>query len=69
MGRLTTLDNEIHELLDDSEYDADADLQRCEKYTESTKCAILSYTIRKKLWKIIENMHLLHVQQQENIKH
>jgi len=30
MGRLTSLDDEIHELLDDSEYDKD--LQKCEEY-------------------------------------
>jgi hypothetical protein len=30
LGRLTSLDDEIHELLDDSEYDAD--LQKCEEY-------------------------------------
>jgi hypothetical protein len=30
LGRLTSLDDEIHELLDNSEYDAD--LQKCEEY-------------------------------------
>jgi hypothetical protein len=30
LGRLTSLDDEIHELLDDSEYDKD--LQKCEEY-------------------------------------
>jgi len=30
LGRLTSLDDETHELLDDREYDAD--LQRCEEY-------------------------------------
>jgi len=35
---LTSLDNKVHELLDDSEYDAD--LQKCE-YIESAKRAIL----------------------------
>jgi hypothetical protein len=39
LSRLTSLDDEIHELLDDSEYDAD--LQRCEEYVESSKRAIL----------------------------
>jgi transcription elongation GreA/GreB family factor len=39
LGRLTSLDDEIHELLDDSEYDAD--LQTCEEYIESAKRAIL----------------------------
>jgi len=39
LGRLTSLDDEIHELLDDSEYDAD--LQKCEEYIESAKRAIL----------------------------
>jgi hypothetical protein len=37
--RLTNLDDEIHELFDDSEYDAD--LQKYEKYIESAKRAIL----------------------------
>ena len=39
MSQLTSLDDEIHELLDDSEYDAD--LQKCEEYIESAKRAIL----------------------------
>jgi len=39
MGRLTGLDDEIHELMDDSEYDAD--VQKCEEYIESAKRAIL----------------------------
>jgi hypothetical protein len=39
LGRLTSLDDEIHELLDNSEYDAD--LQTCEEYIESAKRAIL----------------------------
>ena len=30
LGRLTSLDDEIHELLDDRDYDAD--LQKCEEY-------------------------------------
>ena len=30
LSQLTSLDDEIHELLDDSEYDAD--LQKCEEY-------------------------------------
>ena len=38
-GRLTSLDDEVHELLDDSEYDAD--LQICEKYIHSAKRIIL----------------------------
>jgi len=38
LGRLTSLD-EVHELLDDSE--CDADLQKCEEYIESAKCAVL----------------------------
>jgi hypothetical protein len=37
--RLTSLDDETHELLNDSEYDAD--LQKCEEYIESAKRAIL----------------------------
>jgi hypothetical protein len=39
LGQLTSLDGEIHELLDDSEYDAD--LQKCKEYIESAKRAIL----------------------------
>jgi transcription termination factor NusB len=39
LGRITSLDDQIHELLDDSEYNAD--LQRCEEYIESAKRAIL----------------------------
>jgi hypothetical protein len=39
LGRLMSLDDEIHKLLDDSEYDVD--LQRCEEYIESAKCPIL----------------------------
>jgi iron-sulfur cluster repair protein YtfE (RIC family) len=39
LGRLTSLDDKIHKLTDDSEYDAD--LQNYEEYIESTKCAIL----------------------------
>jgi len=39
LGRLTSLDDEILELLDDSEYDAD--LQKCEEYIQSAKRAIL----------------------------
>jgi hypothetical protein len=39
LGRLTSLDDEIRELLDDSE--CDADLQKCEKYIESAKHATL----------------------------
>ena len=39
LGQLMSLDEEIHELLDDSEYNAD--LQKCEEYIESAKRAIL----------------------------
>ena len=39
MGRLTGLDDEIHELMYDSEYDAG--VQKCEEYIESAKRAIL----------------------------
>ena len=39
LGRLTSLDDEIHELLADSEYDAD--LKKCEECIESVKRAIL----------------------------
>ena len=39
LGRLTSLDDEVHKLLDDSEYDAD--LHKCEEYMESAKCAVL----------------------------
>jgi hypothetical protein len=39
LGRLTSLDDEIHELLDDNEYDAD--LQKFEEYIESTKRDII----------------------------
>jgi hypothetical protein len=39
LGRITSLNDEIREIIDDSEYDAD--LQRCEEYIESTKRAIL----------------------------
>jgi len=39
LGRLTLLDDKVHELLDDSE--CDADLQKCEEYIESVKCTIL----------------------------
>jgi len=33
LGRLTSLDDKIHELIDDREYDAD--VQKCEEYIES----------------------------------
>jgi hypothetical protein len=39
LRRLTSLDEEIHELMDDSKYDAD--LQKCEECVESAKRAIL----------------------------
>jgi ElaB/YqjD/DUF883 family membrane-anchored ribosome-binding protein len=39
LGDLTSLCDEIQELLDDSEYDAD--LQACEEYIESAKRAII----------------------------
>jgi hypothetical protein len=39
LGQLTSLDDEIHELIDDSEYDVD--VQKCEEYIESAKRAIL----------------------------
>ena len=39
LGRLTSLDDEIHQLLEDRVYDAD--LQKCEEYIESAKRAIL----------------------------
>jgi len=39
LGRLISLDDEIHELLDDSEYEAD--LQKCEENIQSDKRAIL----------------------------
>jgi uncharacterized membrane protein YccC len=39
LGRLMSLHDEIHELIDDNEYDAD--VQKCEEYIESTKRAIL----------------------------
>ena len=39
LDRMTSLDDEVHELLDDSEYDAD--VQKCEKYIESAKHAIM----------------------------
>jgi hypothetical protein len=39
LGTITSLDDEIHELIDDSEYDAD--VQKCEEYIECAKRAIL----------------------------
>ena len=39
LNRLTLIDDEVHELLDDSEYKAD--LQKCEEYIESANRAIL----------------------------
>ena len=39
LGRLTILDDEVHDLLDDSDFDTD--LQKCEEYIESAKRAIL----------------------------
>ena len=39
LGRLTSLDDEVHKLFDDSEYDAG--LQKCEEYMESAKHVIL----------------------------